>query len=329
MTQTKMAKNIVDQFSGCKVLVLGDLMVDHYIWGSVKRISPEAPVPVVEVNSESVRLGGAGNVLNNILGLGGEAVLCCVIGSDDAGTWLSDRVAGKGVSLSGLIIEENRPTTKKTRIIAHQQQVVRFDHEKKQAISKQTEKKLIDTVLAHLPQLDCLSISDYSKGVITRPMLEVILPAALKAGVPVIVDPKVNHFPYYKNVTLVTPNHLEASQASGIEIEDEASLQAAGERILQMLGCEAALITRGEHGMSLFERSGKVAHIPTEAKAVYDVTGAGDTVASTLSVALAAKMSLVDAARLANIAAGIVVGIVGTAAIEKALLQKVLDTEHE
>ncbi len=304
-------------------------MVDHYIWGSVKRISPEAPVPVVEVNSESVRLGGAGNVLNNILGLGGEAILCCVIGSDDAGTWLSDRVAGKGVPLSGLIVEENRPTTKKTRIIAHQQQVVRFDHEKKKPIMKKTEKKLINTVLEHLPTIDCLVISDYSKGVITRPMLEVILPAALKAGVPVIVDPKVNHFPYYKNVTLVTPNHLEASQATGIEIEDESTLQAAGERILQLLNCEAALITRGEQGMSLFERNGKVTHIPTEAKAVYDVTGAGDTVVSTLSVALAAKMPCIDAARLANIAAGIVVGIVGTAVIEKPLLQKVLDADHE
>ena len=327
MKARKTSNSVLDQFSGCQVLVLGDLMVDHYIWGSVKRISPEAPVPVVEVNSESVRLGGAGNVLNNIIGLGGEAMLCCVIGSDDAGSWLSDRVAGKGVALEGLIVEENRPTTKKTRIIAHQQQVVRFDHEKKKPITKKTEKKLIDTVLDHLPQLDALAISDYSKGVITRPILGAILPAAIKAGVPVIVDPKVNHFPYYKNVTLVTPNHLEASQASGIEIDDEASLQAAGERILLMLDCDAALITRGEHGMSLFERGGKVTHIPTEAKEVYDVTGAGDTVASTLSVALAAKMSLVDAARLANIAAGIVVGIVGTAAIEKALLQKALDAD--
>ncbi len=301
-------------------------MVDHYIWGSVKRISPEAPVPVVEVNSESVRLGGAGNVLNNILGLGGEVLLCCVIGSDDSGTWLSGRVAEKGASLAGLIVETDRPTTKKTRIIAHQQQVVRFDHEKKLPITKKTEQQLIDTVLAHLPQLDCLVISDYAKGVITRALLEVILPAANQAGVPIVVDPKVKHFPYYKNVTLVTPNHLEAEQASGIAIEDDASLQAAGERILAMLDCEAALITRGEHGMSLFERSGRVSHIPTEAKAVYDVTGAGDTVASTLAVALAAKMSLVEAAKLSNIAAGIVVGIVGTAAIEKDQLQKALDS---
>lgn len=322
-----MTKNIIGQFSDCKVLVLGDLMVDHYIWGTVKRISPEAPVPVVEVNSESVRLGGAGNVLNNILGLGGEVLLCSVIGSDDSGSWLSRRVAEKGASLDGLIVEADRPTTKKTRIIAHQQQVVRFDHEKKLAITEKTEQRLLDTVLTHLPQLNCLVISDYAKGVITRPMLEVILPAALKAGVPVVVDPKVNHFPYYKKVTLVTPNHLEASQASGIHIEDDASLHAAGERILQMLACEAALITRGEHGMSLFEHGGKVTHIPTEAKAVYDVTGAGDTVASTLAVALATKMSLLDAARLSNIAAGIVVGIVGTAPIEKTLLQKALDAD--
>ncbi len=299
-------------------------MVDHYIWGSVKRISPEAPVPVVNVNSESVRLGGAGNVVNNILGLGGQVSFCSVIGEDEAGQWIRARVASKGIDLSGLVVEENRPTTKKTRIIAHQQQVVRFDHEVSGAFLPKTNRRLINTVLDTLSQVDCLAISDYSKGVITKPLLRKILPAAIKHGIPIVVDPKVSHFPYYKKVTLVTPNHLEASQASGIEIGDEDTLLKAGKTLLKKLGSEAVLITRGEHGMSLFEKSGTLTHIPTEAKQVFDVTGAGDTVLGTLALALAAGAALPRAAKLANVAAGIVVGIVGTAAIEREMLEKVL-----
>lgn len=302
---------------GRKILILGDLILDRYIWGTVKRISPEAPVPIVEFNSESLRLGGAGNVLNNILGLGGKASLCCVIGSDEAGRWLRDEVKAKECGLEGFIVEENRPTTEKTRIIAHQQQVVRLDQEEKHAIGKETEDRIIRFVLEHLPQVDCLAISDYAKGVITESILEAVLSAGLKYGKPIVVDPKVNHFPLYKQVTLVTPNHLEAGQVTGIDISDDPSLHRAGEKILNMLACNAVLITRGEHGMSLFEKNGAITHIPTEAKAVFDVTGAGDTVLSTVSLALAAGLSLSDAATIANIAAGIVVGIVGTAAIQK------------
>lgn len=318
---------LLNQFSGRKVLVLGDLMLDHYIWGTVKRISPEAPVPVVNVNSESVRLGGAGNVLNNILGLGGQVSFCSVIGEDSAGGWIKEAIKSKGIDLGGLIVEPNRPTTKKTRIIAHQQQVVRFDHEERGEFLTKTRRQLIDYVLGELPHVDCLAISDYSKGVITVPLLRKILPEAIKQGVPIVVDPKVSHFSFYKKVTLVTPNNLEASEASGIEIEDERSLLKAGEILLKKLSSEAVLITRGEHGMSLFEKAGTVTHIPTEAKQVFDVTGAGDTVLSTLALALAVGAPLAVAAKLANLAAGIVVGIVGTASIEKEMLQKVLSAE--
>ncbi len=303
-------------------------MVDHYIWGTVKRISPEAPVPVVNVNSESVRLGGAGNVVNNILGLGGQVSFCSVIGEDDAGQWIRDRVASKGIDLGGIVVEENRPTTKKTRIIAHQQQVVRFDHEDHKPFLPKTNRRLINTALDALSQVDCLAISDYSKGVISKALLRKILPAAIKRGIPIVVDPKVSHFPYYKKVTLVTPNNLEASQASGIEIDHEDALLKAGKVLLKKLGSEAVLITRGEHGMSLFEKSGTLTHIPTEAKQVFDVTGAGDTVLSTLALALAAGASLPKAAKLANVAAGIVVGIVGTASIEREMLQKVLSSQN-
>jgi len=317
-------QSLLKEFSDRQVLILGDLMLDHYIWGKVKRISPEAPVPIVEVNSESVRLGGAGNVLNNVLGLGGKALICSVIGTDEAGQWLSERIQSKGLDVDGLVLEENRSTTKKTRIIAHQQQVVRFDHEARGTLLKKTEKKIVDYVLAHLSQVDCLAISDYSKGVISEKVLDRILPAAIKRKIPIVVDPKVSHFPLYRKVSLITPNHMEASQASGIDIDDAASLNAAGLKLLKKLRCEAVLITRGEQGMSLFEKDGKTTHIPTQAKEVYDVTGAGDTVLSTLSLCLASGMSLVEAAKLSNIAAGIVVGIVGTAAIEREALERAL-----
>ncbi|MFQ5588144.1 MAG: D-glycero-beta-D-manno-heptose-7-phosphate kinase [Nitrospiria bacterium] len=318
---------MLNDFPGKRVLVLGDVMLDHYIWGTVKRISPEAPVPVVEVNSESVRLGGAGNVLNNILGLGGEVTFCSVIGADSAGEWIQERVQSKNVDMSGLIVEENRLTIKKTRIVAHQQQVVRFDHEARSPFLAKTTRRLSDYVISELSNVDCLAISDYSKGVISRSVLRKILPAARERGIPVIVDPKVNHFALYKNVTLVTPNNLEASQASGIDIQDEASLLKAGETILKKLNCQAVLITRGEQGMSLFESDGAVTHIPTDAKEVFDVTGAGDTVLSTLALALAVGAPLSEAARLANLAAGIVVGIVGTATIEREMIQRTLAAE--
>ena len=324
MAQKKELKKYLNRFAGHKVLVVGDLMLDHYIWGTVKRISPEAPVPVVNVLSESVLLGGAGNVLHNILTLGGNGALCGVVGSDDAGRWLTQELQSKGMDLNGVISEDNRPTTKKTRIIAHQQQVVRYDHEKKDSISAKTEKKFIDFILTQLTEVDCMVISDYSKGVITHGLMNAILPAALKRGISVIVDPKVSHFPLYKKVTLITPNHLEASQASGIDIENETSLCKAGRFLLKNLQCEAVLITRGEHGMSLFEKGGAITHIPAEAKQVFDVTGAGDTVVSTLSLALAAGAPMPVASRLANHAAGVVVGMVGTTAIQKEMLEKVI-----
>src|SRR5579884_209921 len=324
VTSKKELRPYVDRFQGHRVLVVGDLMLDHYIWGSVQRISPEAPVPVVNVLRESVLLGGAGNVLHNILTLGGQGILCSVVGPDDAGRWLSDELRSKGIESGGIVIEEERPTTKKTRIIAHQQQIVRYDHEKKSEISAKTEKKFIQFINDQIYRIDCLVISDYAKGVITKGLLSAILPLARRRGIPVIVDPKVHHFSLYKKVTVVTPNHLEASQASGIEIENEATLQQAGKTLLKKLGCQAVLITRGEQGMSLFDKSGEITHIPTEARQVFDVTGAGDTVVSTLSLAISAGAPLPMAARLANHAAGVVVGMVGTTAIEKAMLEKAL-----
>jgi D-beta-D-heptose 7-phosphate kinase/D-beta-D-heptose 1-phosphate adenosyltransferase len=323
-TRKNELKRFLNRFSKRKILVLGDMMLDHYIWGSVRRISPEAPVPVVNVQSESVLLGGAGNVLHNILTLGGGGMICSVVGSDDAGKWIIDEIASNGVQMDGLVIENDRPTTKKTRIIAHQQQVVRYDHEKRGKIKLKTERKMIAFITDHLMEIDGIVVSDYAKGVVTEGLMKKVIPWAKKRGIPIVVDPKVERLSYYKNVTMITPNHLEASEGSGIEIDDEKSLCKAGKILLKKLKCEAVLITRGEHGMSLFEKNGKITHIPTEAKEVYDVTGAGDTVVGTLSLALAAGAPFAEAARMANHAAGIVVGEVGTAAIQRKDLEQVL-----
>jgi D-beta-D-heptose 7-phosphate kinase/D-beta-D-heptose 1-phosphate adenosyltransferase len=317
----------LDQFPKAKILVVGDLMVDHYIWGNVSRISPEAPVPVVEVTAESIRPGGAANVFNNIVSLDGQADLCGVIGADEPGRWLQQEVKQCGASIDGLVSEEQRPTIQKTRIVAHSQQVVRYDREKRHPISAVTQHKLFEFILNKMQSpdgCDCLVLSDYAKGVITQGLTKDLLSLAKKNGVPTIVDPKVSHMDYYREVTVVTPNHLEASQASGVDIIDEQSLLEAGHRLLKRLHCEAVLITRGEKGMSLFEKNGEVTHIPTMAKAVFDVTGAGDTVVGTLGLALASGATLTEAATLANYAAGVVVGIVGTATVSRQMLKEAL-----
>jgi D-beta-D-heptose 7-phosphate kinase/D-beta-D-heptose 1-phosphate adenosyltransferase len=317
----------LDQFPKAKILVVGDLMVDHYIWGNVSRISPEAPVPVVEVTAESIRPGGAANVFNNIVSLDGQADLCGVIGADEPGRWLQQEVKQCGASIDGLVSEEQRPTIQKTRIVAHSQQVVRYDREKRRPISAVTQHKLFEFILNKIQSpdgCDCLVLSDYAKGVITQGLTKDLLSLAKKNGVPTIVDPKVSHMDYYREVTVVTPNHLEASQASGVDIIDEQSLLEAGHRLLKRLHCEAVLITRGEKGMSLFEKNGEVTHIPTMAKAVFDVTGAGDTVVGTLGLALASGATLTEAATLANYAAGVVVGIVGTATVSRQMLKEAL-----
>ena len=319
--------NYLDQFPKARVLVVGDLMVDHYIWGNVNRISPEAPVPVVEVTSESIRPGGAANVFSNIVALDGQVELCGVIGSDEPGRWLQQEVKQYGASVDGLIIEDHRPTIQKTRVVAHSQQVVRFEREKRQSIASSTHQKIFEFILNQMESMgrcDCLILSDYAKGVITQGLTKDILRLAQKNRVPIIVDPKVKHIDYYHEVTVITPNHLEASQASGVEIMDEASLLEAGQRLLKRLNCQAVLITRGEKGMSLFERNGKVTHIPTMAKEVFDVTGAGDTVVGTLALALAAGATLTEAATLANHAAGVVVGIVGTATVSRQMLKEAI-----
>ena len=310
------------RFSRARILVLGDLILDHYVWGKVHRVSPEAPVPVVHVDSESYRMGGAANVFHNIISLGGQAELCGVVGSDQVGKQFLTDIRRSSTLSSGVFIDASRPTIKKTRIVAHNQQIVRFDVEQRHDISSQLAKKMLRHVASRIPNVSCLVISDYAKGTITGELMKAIQELADKNGVPIVVDPKVEHMGYYEGVTVITPNHLEAKHAAGFLPTQDVPIEQIGASLLKRLGCQAVVVTRGEEGMSIFEGNGQSWTIPAVARQVYDVTGAGDTVVSTLALAISAKASLPDAAVLANQAAGIVVGMVGTATVTRAQLQE-------
>jgi D-glycero-beta-D-manno-heptose-7-phosphate kinase len=305
----------VNLFSQCRILVIGDLMLDTFIWGDVKRISPEAPVPVVEVREESQLLGGSANVAHNVASLGGQAIVTGVLGKDHAGRQMLKLFKQLKVVTDGLIFEQGRPTTTKTRVIARNQQVVRYDREWKTPLREESAAQILDFLRDHLPAVNAVIVSDYSKGVITRSFLDQLRTMVAGVTVPVIVDPKVQNADYYRSFTMVTPNHHEAERMSGIEIVDETSLIAAGRRLLEQLECQTVLITRGRNGMSLFHHDGTIQHIPTVARRVFDVTGAGDTVIATLALGIGTGLSVEEAAVLANLAAGAVVGEVGTAAV--------------
>ena len=304
---------ITDNFKNKKILVVGDLILDEFIWGKVKRISPEAPVPVVEVQKESLRLGGSANVVNNLCSLGCQVALSGVMGNDDNGRRLVGILDEMNVDYTGVVIKENRPTAIKTRVIAQHQQIVRFDREKTAPVMKSTIDKIKAYIMKNISSMDAVIISDYGKGVITDELLSEILPDISKKGVPVAVDPKPLNFPYYQEVTVITPNHHEAAEAADMETETSEDLKKVAAKLLKKNKSQSILITRGENGMSLFEANGDETHIPTVARDVYDVTGAGDTVIAIMALSLASGATLKEAAILANQAAGIVVGKLGTA----------------
>jgi rfaE bifunctional protein kinase chain/domain len=318
---------LMDKFKRTSLLVVGDVMIDEFIWGTVSRISPEAPVPVVAVAREDLLLGGAANVVHNVHSLGGHVLLAGVIGNDRMGERVKELLLKEKIDRDGLITEPDRPTTVKTRIIAHSQQVVRYDREYKRPISIQSQEKICRYVESHWNAVDGIIISDYGKGLLCPALMNLIMEKRKNDGKIVAVDPKMNNFPLYRGVTIVTPNRLEAEAAAGIQITDEKSLTKVGKALLDRFSCEAVLITRGEEGMVLFDRSGSVITVPTVAKEVYDVTGAGDTVISTLTLSLASGSSYAEAAVVANYAAGIVVGKVGTATVSREELHKVI-IEH-
>jgi rfaE bifunctional protein kinase chain/domain len=304
---------LVDRFAGRRLLVLGDLMLDHYLWGRCERISPEAPVPVVEVQKETSSLGGAGNVAANLTALGAEPVLVGLVGEDDRSRLLFEAFADRGVDTRAIVRDPSRPTTMKTRIIAHSQQVVRADWESRADVEGKALKTLLATLERELPKCHGLIVSDYGKGVVTRVVLEKAIGLAKAKKLPTCVDPKESHIDAYKGVSILTPNQNEAGYVMGQRITDETSLMSVGWGLQKRLDVDCALITRGADGMSLFERSGRYTHLPTVAREVYDVTGAGDTVVSVVSLALAAGADYPEACYLANHAAGVVIREVGTA----------------
>ncbi len=306
-------QEILASAARCRIAVLGDVMLDEFIWGDVVRISPEAPVPVVNIQRESTRLGGAANVLANITALGASAKVIGVIGEDVAAQKLRDALRAQGERTEHtLIVDEARPTTMKTRIIARQQMVVRADREHREHVNGSVESRIIDAVKDAIANADALVVSDYDKGVVTRRILEETLALAYER-IPVLVDPKIRNFDFYRPATLVTPNHHEALRLTNSEQDTDEGLQLAAREIRARLSCDAVLITRGERGMMLVESDGAPVSVETAAREVFDVTGAGDTVIATLATAMAAGASMKEAAVLANHAAGIVVGKLGTA----------------
>ncbi len=316
---------ILEQFKNKKILVIGDIMLDKYIWGDVSRISPEAPVQIVNVLRETYEPGGAANVANNIAALNGEVFMVGITGNDETRNILISELKKKGINTEGIFIDKDKPTTQKIRIIGKSQQLLRVDYEKKEHVHKNIEDSVIKFLEKIIKEADVVVISDYAKGVITPYVCSKAIEIANKYKKAIIVDPKPKHRDLYSNVTLMTPNNLEASEMAGIEDGTDDAIAEIGSRLLKQLDANV-LITRGEKGMSLFEKDGNITHIPTKAKEVYSIIGAGDTVVATAALAIAAGAELKEAATLANIAAGIKVGKIGTASVSIEEIKKEIES---
>lgn len=323
---TKRIKEILQAIQEQHILIVGDVMLDQYLWGSVHRISPEAPVPVVEIDSESVRLGGAANVANNIHSLGATPILAGVIGADDNGKRFMAELDTQGISQEGLVLDETRPTTIKTRVIAHHQHVLRTDRELKTPVGRKIEKQILDVINDRLGTVDAILIQDYNKGLVTQNLIKEITTITNNRNTILTVDPKQKHFFDYTGATVFKPNEREVEGALRISINGDESLEKAGTQILKRLKCSNLLITRGDRGMVLFEQNGNIIYVPTRAKEVFDVSGAGDTTIGTLTSALAAGASITEAATMANYAAGIVCGEVGIVPITRDKLLETMKT---
>jgi D-glycero-beta-D-manno-heptose-7-phosphate kinase len=309
------SSDLIQRFAGGTVLVIGDLMIDHFLIGNVERISPEAPVPVVRFQHEEFRLGGACNVANNIAALGGRAVVIGVVGDDEEGRRLCRDLTSRAIGVEGIVTDSGRCTTRKARVVTtRNQQVARIDYESDQEVAHGVESAVVERLDRLIPDADVVVISDYLKGAISRAVAGASIEAASRAKKPLLIDPKVPHIDYYRGATLITPNHLEAEAVAHLRIRTEADAREAARRFQERAGCENVLITRGEHGMYL-HTPGVDTTLPAEAREVSDVTGAGDTVIGTMALALAAGGSLVEAAKLANRAAGIVVGKFGPSTV--------------
>ena len=323
-------QQLLERCRGKKIAVVGDLMVDRYYWGDVMRISPEAPVPVVEVKSESTRLGGAANVANNIASLGGTPLMIGVVGKDNGGTVLRSLVRDAGFTDRGLIVDPSRPTTVKSRVIAHHQHVVRIDQESKQDVKQEIADQMLEVLRTEGDSLRAIILEDYNKGVVTKTVIHDVIAFARERGIPVAVDPKFNNFFEYQNVTVFKPNRKETEEALGMRLDSPEAIERAGRELMKRLQADHVLLTLGERGMSLFARDGAPLNVPTRARKVADVSGAGDTVIATLTMALAAGTTVQQAASLANYAGGVVCGEVGIVPIDpKALVEAILEDAHQ
>lgn len=314
-------KQLLKNFEGKKIAVIGDMMLDCYFWGDVKRISPEAPVPVVEIDDEFFRFGGAANVALNIHTLGGVPFPLGIIGNDNDGRVFSELINQNGIDFTGLIVDESRPTTTKSRVIAGNQHIVRIDKENKQYINKKIETELLNKLEDEINSLDAIILQDYNKGVLTPSLIETIIRLGKKKDVIITVDPKFNNFFKYENVTVFKPNRKETEDVFGIKMVDDEDISKAGFKLLDKLKADYVLLTLGEKGIALFEK-GKNGEkrIPTKARKVADVSGAGDTVISTLTIALSSGAEIGEAAYLANYAGGLVCEEVGIVPITKSKL---------
>jgi len=314
------ARALVSRFHSTSVLVAGDLMLDHFVIGRVSRISPEAPVPVVEHDHDEYRIGGAGNVAHNVCALGGRVELVGLIGRDEAAGRLRGEMVANGMGAEGLVVDPARPTTTKQRIVTtRNQQVARVDYEDDAEAAGEIERALVDRARRALAHADVVVVSDYLKGAVTRALVAAIVEGARERRIPVLVDPKIPHIDYYTGATVVTPNHHEAETATHMRIRSDDDARRAAKVFIDRAHCQGVLITRGEHGMSMLDPAGE-AHYPAVAREVADVTGAGDTVIAALALGLATGAALAEAAQLANHAAGIVVGRFGPATVSPAEL---------
>jgi rfaE bifunctional protein kinase chain/domain len=309
-------KEIKQAFKDLHIAVIGDMMLDCYFWGDVKRVSPEAPVPIIEVDDEFYRFGGAANVAYNILTLGGIPIPIGVVGYDNHGSIFNSLIDEFKFSAEGIFIDDQRPTTAKTRVIAVKQHVVRIDQEKKDYISEEIEKKIINFLKSNFSEIDGIILEDYNKGVLTPRIIDEVINLSKKKNVIITVDPKFNNFFNYKDVTVFKPNRKETEDAFGIRIRTDEDINATGIKLLDKLNAKYVLLTLGEQGIAIFEKGKEIIRIPTKARKVADVSGAGDTVISTLTMALAAKADIYEAAYLANYAGGLVCEEVGIVPIQ-------------
>ncbi len=308
-------ERVLDRLSGRAVLVIGDLMVDQFVIGNVDRISPEAPVPIVRFGHETWRLGGAANVANNIVALGGVVETVGVVGADTDATRLLQEMSIRSIGTSGIVADKSRCTTRKLRVVTtRNQQVARIDYENDVEIAAEVEAAIVARIALLARSVQAIVVSDYLKGVVSAGVAAAATAAAQRHGVPLLVDPKVAHVGYYGGATIVTPNHYEAEAVTHMRIRSDADAREAARRFRERANCQSVLITRGEHGMWLLDGDADVA-LPAEAREVADVTGAGDTVISALALAAAGGASMTEAARLANRAAGLVVAKFGPATV--------------